>query len=172
MLNKVCCRWRARYLCENVVSNQLKAEIILAVDDFENRMNWGVSSDPQSHWGETFLHRLISCCRSLVSQVMQHPTEGGQVLPLCSNQKDMLGKVAEIWIFSLSSQPIDHEEAALQGGQKIKCSGTLCLTLPPRRSEVKTARGHHNHLICSMGLNRAGIAGFRVFFLFNRAESD
>ncbi|TMS21356.1 Phosphofurin acidic cluster sorting protein 2 [Larimichthys crocea] len=55
-------------------------------------------------------------------QVMQHPTEGGQVLPLCSNQKDMLGKVAEIWIFSLSSQPIDHEEAALQGGQKIKCS--------------------------------------------------
>uniref|UniRef100_A0A4W5PGN8 Uncharacterized protein n=1 Tax=Hucho hucho TaxID=62062 RepID=A0A4W5PGN8_9TELE len=55
-------------------------------------------------------------------QVMQHPTEGGQVLSLCSNQKEMLGKVAEIWIFSLSSQPIDHEEAALQGGTKIKCS--------------------------------------------------
>uniref|UniRef100_A0A665U4W2 Phosphofurin acidic cluster sorting protein 2 n=1 Tax=Echeneis naucrates TaxID=173247 RepID=A0A665U4W2_ECHNA len=58
-----------------------------------------------------------------MAEVMQHPTEGGQVLPLCSNQKDMLGKVAEIWVFSLSSQPIDHEEAALQGGQKIKCSG-------------------------------------------------
>uniref|UniRef100_A0A3P8VES1 Phosphofurin acidic cluster sorting protein 2 n=1 Tax=Cynoglossus semilaevis TaxID=244447 RepID=A0A3P8VES1_CYNSE len=57
-----------------------------------------------------------------MAEVMQHPTEGGQVLPLCSNTKDMLGKVAEIWIFSLSSQPIDHEEAALQGGQKIKCS--------------------------------------------------
>ncbi|KAM6960694.1 phosphofurin acidic cluster sorting protein 2 isoform 2-T3 [Aplochiton taeniatus] len=57
-----------------------------------------------------------------MAEVMQHPTEGGQVLPLCSNQKDMLGKVAEIWIFSLSSQPIDHEEAALQGDQKIKCS--------------------------------------------------
>ncbi|KAK9534014.1 hypothetical protein VZT92_009089 [Zoarces viviparus] len=57
-----------------------------------------------------------------MAEVMQHPTEGGQVLPLCSNQKDLLGKVAEIWIFSLSSQPIDHEEAALQGGQKIKCS--------------------------------------------------
>ncbi|XP_055361431.1 phosphofurin acidic cluster sorting protein 2 isoform X3 [Betta splendens] len=57
-----------------------------------------------------------------MAEVMQHPTEGGQVLPLCSNQKDMLGKVAEIWIFSLSSQPIDHEEAALQDGQKIKCS--------------------------------------------------
>uniref|UniRef100_A0A3Q3AUQ0 Phosphofurin acidic cluster sorting protein 2 n=1 Tax=Kryptolebias marmoratus TaxID=37003 RepID=A0A3Q3AUQ0_KRYMA len=56
-----------------------------------------------------------------MTEVMQHPTEGGQVLPLCSSQKDMLGKVAEIWIFSLSSQPIDHEEAALQAGQ-IKCS--------------------------------------------------
>ncbi|XP_077945901.1 phosphofurin acidic cluster sorting protein 2 isoform X1 [Gasterosteus aculeatus] len=57
-----------------------------------------------------------------MAEVMQHPTEGGQVLPLCSNQKELLGKVAEIWIVSLSSQPIDHEEAALQGGQKIKCS--------------------------------------------------
>ncbi|XP_034050890.1 phosphofurin acidic cluster sorting protein 2 isoform X2 [Thalassophryne amazonica] len=57
-----------------------------------------------------------------MAEVMQHPTEGGQVLPLCSNQKDMLGKVAEIWILSLSSQPIDYEEAALQGEQKIKCS--------------------------------------------------
>ncbi|XP_043998218.1 phosphofurin acidic cluster sorting protein 2 isoform X6 [Gambusia affinis] len=57
-----------------------------------------------------------------MAEVMQHPTEGGQVLPLCSNQKEMLGKVAEIWIFSLSSQPIDHEDSALQGGQKIKCT--------------------------------------------------
>ncbi|XP_056282024.1 phosphofurin acidic cluster sorting protein 2 isoform X2 [Pseudoliparis swirei] len=57
-----------------------------------------------------------------MAEVMQHPTDGGQVLPLCSNQKELLGKVAEIWIFSLSSQPIDHEDAALQGGQKIKCS--------------------------------------------------
>ncbi|XP_072313259.1 phosphofurin acidic cluster sorting protein 2 isoform X7 [Eucyclogobius newberryi] len=57
-----------------------------------------------------------------MSEVMQHPTEGGQVLPLCSNQKEMLGKVAEIWIFSLSSQPIDHEDPALHSGQKIKCS--------------------------------------------------
>ncbi|XP_030212078.1 phosphofurin acidic cluster sorting protein 2 [Gadus morhua] len=57
-----------------------------------------------------------------MAEVMQHPTEGGQVLPLCSNQKEALGKVAEIWVFSLSSQPIDHEDAALQGEQKTKCS--------------------------------------------------
>ncbi|XP_061824988.1 phosphofurin acidic cluster sorting protein 2 isoform X1 [Nerophis lumbriciformis] len=56
-----------------------------------------------------------------MAEVMQHPTEGGQVLSLCGNQKDTLGKVAEIWIFSLSSQPVDHEDAA-QGGQKNKCS--------------------------------------------------
>ncbi|KAG7277093.1 hypothetical protein CRUP_031306 [Coryphaenoides rupestris] len=57
-----------------------------------------------------------------MAEVMQHPTEGGQVLPLCSNQKETLGKVAEIWVFSLSSQPIDHEDAALQGEHKVKCS--------------------------------------------------
>uniref|UniRef100_A0A8C2KTF7 Phosphofurin acidic cluster sorting protein 2 n=1 Tax=Cyprinus carpio TaxID=7962 RepID=A0A8C2KTF7_CYPCA len=56
-----------------------------------------------------------------MAEVMQHPAEGGQVLALCSNQKEFLGKVAEIWIYSLSSQPIDHEEAAILG-QKIKCS--------------------------------------------------
>ncbi|XP_029568555.1 phosphofurin acidic cluster sorting protein 2 isoform X1 [Salmo trutta] len=57
-----------------------------------------------------------------MAEVMQQPTEGGQILSLCSNQKEMLGKVADIWIFSLSSQPIDYEEAALQDGTKIKCS--------------------------------------------------
>ncbi|XP_049596663.1 phosphofurin acidic cluster sorting protein 2 isoform X2 [Syngnathus scovelli] len=57
-----------------------------------------------------------------MAEVMQHPTEGGQVLPLCSHQKELLGKVAEIWIFSLSSQPIDHEDGSLQAGHKIKCS--------------------------------------------------
>uniref|UniRef100_A0A4W4EP34 Phosphofurin acidic cluster sorting protein 2 n=1 Tax=Electrophorus electricus TaxID=8005 RepID=A0A4W4EP34_ELEEL len=56
-----------------------------------------------------------------MAEVLQHPAEGGQVLALCSHQKELLGKVAEIWIYSLSSQPIDHEEAAILG-QKIKCS--------------------------------------------------
>uniref|UniRef100_A0A6Q2XNM6 Phosphofurin acidic cluster sorting protein 2 n=1 Tax=Esox lucius TaxID=8010 RepID=A0A6Q2XNM6_ESOLU len=52
-----------------------------------------------------------------MAEVMQCPAEGGQVLSLCSSQKEMLGKVAEIWIFSLSSQPIDHEEAVLDSEQ-------------------------------------------------------
>lgn len=104
---------------------------------------------------------------------MQHPTEGGQVLPLCSNQKDMLGKVAEIWIFSLSSQPIDHEEAALQGGQKIKCSGTLWLSLPLGVVRLKRQEAI---IITQYARWAEQCRDHRVqaawCFLFNRAESD
>lgn len=57
-------------------------------------------------------------------QVMQHPSEGGQVLSLCSSIKEASVKVAEIWIFSLSSQPIDHEDSAMQAGPKAKSTGT------------------------------------------------
>uniref|UniRef100_A0A8C4T3T9 Phosphofurin acidic cluster sorting protein 2 n=1 Tax=Erpetoichthys calabaricus TaxID=27687 RepID=A0A8C4T3T9_ERPCA len=55
-----------------------------------------------------------------MAEVMQHPTEGGQVLTLFSNMKDAAAKVAEIWIFSLSSQPIDHEEGSMPSEQKVK----------------------------------------------------
>uniref|UniRef100_A0A8D1A7G8 Phosphofurin acidic cluster sorting protein 2 n=1 Tax=Sus scrofa TaxID=9823 RepID=A0A8D1A7G8_PIG len=55
-----------------------------------------------------------------MAEVMQHPSEGGQVLSLCSNVKEASVKVAEIWIFSLSSQPIDHEDSAMQAGPKAK----------------------------------------------------
>uniref|UniRef100_A0A8B9EJL9 Phosphofurin acidic cluster sorting protein 2 n=1 Tax=Anser cygnoides TaxID=8845 RepID=A0A8B9EJL9_ANSCY len=55
-----------------------------------------------------------------MAEVMQHPTEGGQVLSLFSNIKEAAVKVAEIWIFSLSSQPIDHEDSTMQPSQKIK----------------------------------------------------
>lgn len=40
---------------------------------------------------------------------MQHPNEGALVLGLHSNAKDVSVPVAEIKIYSLSSQPIDHE---------------------------------------------------------------
>lgn len=55
---------------------------------------------------------------------MQHPSEGGQVLSLCSSSiKEASVKVAEIWIVSLSSQPIDHEDSAMQAGPKAKSTG-------------------------------------------------
>ncbi|XP_059505273.1 phosphofurin acidic cluster sorting protein 2 isoform X3 [Stegostoma tigrinum] len=55
-----------------------------------------------------------------MAEVMQHPTEGGQILTLLSNLKQAAVKVAEIWIFALSSQPIDHEDSSMQPSQKIK----------------------------------------------------
>lgn len=63
-------------------------------------------------------------------QVLQQPAEGGQVLSLCSNVKEAAVKVAEIWIFSLSSQPIDHEDGAMQAGPKAKSSGERRLRPP------------------------------------------
>lgn len=51
---------------------------------------------------------------------MQHPNEGALVLGLHSNVKDVSVPVAEIKIYSLSSQPIDHE------GIKSKLSGKMC----------------------------------------------
>uniref|UniRef100_A0A9J8C3A7 Phosphofurin acidic cluster sorting protein 1 n=1 Tax=Cyprinus carpio carpio TaxID=630221 RepID=A0A9J8C3A7_CYPCA len=49
-----------------------------------------------------------------MAEVMQHPTEGAQVLGLHSQLKEVSVPVAEIRVYSLSSQPIDHE------GPKVK----------------------------------------------------
>lgn len=54
---------------------------------------------------------------------MQHPSEGAQVLGLHSQLKDASVPVAEVRVYSLSSQPIDHE------GPKAKMSGKQ-ITLP------------------------------------------
>ncbi|TRY83355.1 hypothetical protein DNTS_015074, partial [Danionella cerebrum] len=44
-----------------------------------------------------------------MAEVMQHPSEGAQVLALLSQLKEASAPVAEIRLYSLSSQPIDHE---------------------------------------------------------------
>uniref|UniRef100_A0A8C2PQ43 Phosphofurin acidic cluster sorting protein 1a n=1 Tax=Cyprinus carpio TaxID=7962 RepID=A0A8C2PQ43_CYPCA len=51
-----------------------------------------------------------------MAEVMQHPTEGAQVLGLHTTEKDIPLPVAEIRVYSLSSQPIDPE------GPKAKLS--------------------------------------------------
>lgn len=63
---------------------------------------------------------------------MQHPTDGGQILGLHSNVKEAPVRVAEISVYSLSSQPIDHEDGSGQAGRKTKTSGghSYCLFLP------------------------------------------
>ncbi|XP_030626781.1 phosphofurin acidic cluster sorting protein 2-like isoform X2 [Chanos chanos] len=57
-----------------------------------------------------------------MAEVMQHPTDGGQILGLHSNMKEAPARVAEISVFSLSSQPIDHEYGSGQAGAKVKAS--------------------------------------------------
>uniref|UniRef100_A0A8C5N6D8 Phosphofurin acidic cluster sorting protein 2-like n=1 Tax=Gouania willdenowi TaxID=441366 RepID=A0A8C5N6D8_GOUWI len=57
-----------------------------------------------------------------MAEVMQHPTDGGQILGLHSNVKEAPVRVAEISVFSLSSQPIDHEDGSGQAGRKTKPS--------------------------------------------------
>ncbi|KAI1896947.1 hypothetical protein AGOR_G00100130 [Albula goreensis] len=57
-----------------------------------------------------------------MAEVMQHPTDGGQILGLHSNVKEAPVRAAEISVFSLSSQPIDHEEGSVQPGPKTKAS--------------------------------------------------
>ncbi|RXN17884.1 phosphofurin acidic cluster sorting 2-like isoform X2 [Labeo rohita] len=57
-----------------------------------------------------------------MAEVLQHPTDGGQILGLHSNMKDAPARVAEICVFSLSSQPIDHEYGSGQTGAKTKAS--------------------------------------------------
>ncbi|KAJ8285016.1 hypothetical protein COCON_G00038660 [Conger conger] len=57
-----------------------------------------------------------------MAEVMQHPTDGGQILGLHSNVKEAPVRAAEISVFSLSSQPIDHEDGSVQPGAKAKTS--------------------------------------------------
>ncbi|CAB1424245.1 unnamed protein product [Pleuronectes platessa] len=57
-----------------------------------------------------------------MAEVMQHPTDGGQILGLHSNVKEAPVRVAEISVYSLSSQPIDHEDGSVQAGRKTKTS--------------------------------------------------
>lgn len=65
------------------------------------------------------------------AQVMQHPTDGGQILGLHSNVKEAPVRVAEISVYSLSSQPIDHEDGNGQAGRKAKTSGGRGRLSPP-----------------------------------------
>uniref|UniRef100_A0A3Q2NQH2 Phosphofurin acidic cluster sorting protein 2 n=1 Tax=Fundulus heteroclitus TaxID=8078 RepID=A0A3Q2NQH2_FUNHE len=58
-----------------------------------------------------------------MAEVMQHPTDGGQILALHSNVKEAPVRVAEISVYSLSSQPIDHEDGSGQACRKTKTSG-------------------------------------------------
>lgn len=91
-------------------------------------------------------HLVVDLMLSFLNhhQVMQHPTDGGQILGLHSNVKEAPVRVAEISVFSLSSQPIDHEDGSGQAGRKTKTSGGHCslYPAPPPRGGVRQAWSH------------------------------
>uniref|UniRef100_A0A673KVQ7 Phosphofurin acidic cluster sorting protein 1-like n=1 Tax=Sinocyclocheilus rhinocerous TaxID=307959 RepID=A0A673KVQ7_9TELE len=57
-----------------------------------------------------------------MAEVMQHPTDGGQILGLHSNVKEAQVRAAELSVYSLSSQPIDPEDGSGQPETKAKAS--------------------------------------------------
>uniref|UniRef100_A0A8C1ZFE7 Phosphofurin acidic cluster sorting protein 1 n=1 Tax=Cyprinus carpio TaxID=7962 RepID=A0A8C1ZFE7_CYPCA len=82
-----------------------------------------------------------------MAEVMQHPSEGAQVLSLHSQLKEVSVPVAEIRVYSLSSQPIDRE------GPKAKMNGETRLT---NHSPVFQSHSILSELCCR---------GFIVLFL-------
>uniref|UniRef100_A0A3Q4HA00 Phosphofurin acidic cluster sorting protein 1-like n=1 Tax=Neolamprologus brichardi TaxID=32507 RepID=A0A3Q4HA00_NEOBR len=77
-----------------------------------------------------------------MAEVMQHPTDGGQILGLHSNVKEAPVRVAEISVYSLSSQPIDHEDGSGQAGRKTKTSGGHSNLSPACVGSVRQACTH------------------------------
>ncbi|XP_014304856.2 phosphofurin acidic cluster sorting protein 2-like [Myotis lucifugus] len=55
-----------------------------------------------------------------MAELIQRPPDCGQVLSLSSRIQGSSITVAEIWISSLSSQPIDDEDGSMQGSPKAK----------------------------------------------------
>ncbi|XP_014303423.1 phosphofurin acidic cluster sorting protein 2-like [Myotis lucifugus] len=55
-----------------------------------------------------------------MAELIQRPPDCGQVLRLSSRIQGSSITVAEIWISSLSSQPIDDEDGSMQGSPKAK----------------------------------------------------
>lgn len=90
---------------------------------------------------------------------MQHPTDGGQILGLHSNVKEAPVRVAEISVYSLSSQPIDHEDGSGQAGRKTKTSGgqshLLSLYVGPSDSPVSGLSGQILPVILALTLQPA-----------------
>ncbi|KAK1327360.1 LOW QUALITY PROTEIN: hypothetical protein QTO34_017013 [Cnephaeus nilssonii] len=58
-----------------------------------------------------------------MAEVMQRNPKCGQMLSLYSSVKESSTKVAEIWISSLCSQPIEPEDGVRQASPKAKCAG-------------------------------------------------
>uniref|UniRef100_G1Q2A0 Phosphofurin acidic cluster sorting protein 2 n=1 Tax=Myotis lucifugus TaxID=59463 RepID=G1Q2A0_MYOLU len=77
-------------------------------------------------WRKCFKNQTIWSYKTLpvgtihMAEVRQQPLKGGQGLNLCSSIQEASAKVAEIWICSLSNQPIHQEDSAIQARCKAE----------------------------------------------------
>ncbi|XP_059527702.1 phosphofurin acidic cluster sorting protein 2-like [Myotis daubentonii] len=65
-------------------------------------------------------YRTLATGAVHMAELMQRPPEGGRVLSLSSRIQGSSITVAEIWISSLSSQPIDDEDGSMLASPKAK----------------------------------------------------
>ncbi|XP_059527709.1 phosphofurin acidic cluster sorting protein 2-like [Myotis daubentonii] len=65
-------------------------------------------------------YRTLATGAVHMAELMQRPPEGGRVLSLSSRIQGSSITVAEIWISSLSSQPIDDEDGSMPASPKAK----------------------------------------------------
>ncbi|TDG99227.1 hypothetical protein EPR50_G00207970 [Perca flavescens] len=103
-----------------------------------------------------------------MAEVMQHPTEGGQVLPLCSNQKDMLGKVAEIWIFSLSNNYSEEEYESFSSEQEASDDAVQVQDLEDDEYDVRKPKKQRRSIVRTPSITRQQNFKQRVVALLKR----
>ncbi|XP_036275369.1 phosphofurin acidic cluster sorting protein 2-like [Pipistrellus kuhlii] len=76
-----------------------------------------------------------------MADVMKRNSKCGHMLSLYSTVKESSTKVAEVWISSLSSQPIKHEESAMRARPKVKFAGNY--TQRPLSELEASCNGKH-----------------------------
>ncbi|XP_036306345.1 phosphofurin acidic cluster sorting protein 2-like [Pipistrellus kuhlii] len=80
-----------------------------------------------------------------MADVMRRNSKCGQMLSLYSIIQEHSTKVAEVWISSLSSQPIKHEERAMRARPKAKSEGNYTQS-PLSELEASCSRKHRQDL--------------------------
>lgn len=80
-------------------------------------------------------------------KVTEQPLKGGQGLCFCSSIKEASAKVAEIWICSLSSQPILQAESAIQARCKANSMANFSKGINQSFFYEQQASNHATHVL-------------------------
>lgn len=80
-----------------------------------------------------------------MAEIKQRPLKGDEGLYLCSNIKEVSAKVVEIWICSLSSQPILQKDSAIQAICKAKSKVNYSKSVYQNYSSEQQASNNATH---------------------------